>query len=128
MRAILPHLAGDEKATEGLAQSAGGEKGLIEAFEFEVSLDSFMFLPDITTNSETGYFCFPFSDENTAVNHTGILPFGNAGDGHDWRRPRSESSADAESVYMTNVVIDTGYHGLHSRRSSVSFVIQINIA
>lgn len=40
-----------------------------------------------------------------------------------WRRPRSESSADAESVYMTNAVLsDSGYaHGAHSRRSSVSF-------
>jgi len=41
-----------------------------------------------------------------------------------WRRPRSESSADAESVYLTNAVMsDSGYaHGLHSRRSSVSTI------
>lgn len=37
-----------------------------------------------------------------------------------WRRPRSESSADAESVYMANVAIDNYYQGFHSRKSSVS--------
>lgn len=42
------------------------------------------------------------------------------GDGYGvWRRPRSESSADAESVYMTNAVLSDGY-AHHSRRSSVS--------
>lgn len=60
------------------------------------------------------------------VNHTsgGLLGFGQlGGNDHDtWRRPRSESSADAESVYMTNMVIDSGYHGMHSRKSSVSWV------
>lgn len=47
----------------------------------------------------------------------------NSSDADGWRRPRSESSADAESVYMTNAVLsDSGYaHGAHSRRSSVSF-------
>lgn len=62
---------------------------------------------------------FICSDENTAVNHSSTVTQETA-DG--WRRPRSESSADAESVYMTNAVIsDSGYaHGMHSRRSSVS--------
>lgn len=58
------------------------------------------------------------------MNHTagGLLAFAQlGGNEHDtWRRPRSESSADAESVYMTNMVIDSGYHGMHSRKSSVS--------
>jgi len=57
------------------------------------------------------------------VNHAsgGLLAFAQVGgNDHDtWRRPRSESSADAESVYMTNMVIDSGYHGMHSRKSSV---------
>lgn len=68
------------------------------------------------------YF-YNFSDENTAVNHSGVHSVSQVTttDGDGWRRPRSESSADAESVYMTNAVLsDSGYgHGL-SRRSSVS--------
>ncbi|XP_055538267.1 muscarinic acetylcholine receptor DM1 isoform X2 [Wyeomyia smithii] len=62
------------------------------------------------------------SDENTAVNHSGaIAQLANA-ESDGWRRPRSESSADAESVYMTNAVIsDSGYgHGMLSRRSSIT--------
>uniref|UniRef100_A0A182J004 G-protein coupled receptors family 1 profile domain-containing protein n=1 Tax=Anopheles atroparvus TaxID=41427 RepID=A0A182J004_ANOAO len=62
-------------------------------------------------------------DENTAVNHSGghALP-ANVADPDGWRRPRSESSADAESVYMTNAVLpDGGYgHGMLSRRSSIT--------
>ncbi|XP_055592491.1 muscarinic acetylcholine receptor DM1 [Uranotaenia lowii] len=61
------------------------------------------------------------SDENTAVNHSGaIAQLANA-EPDGWRRPRSESSADAESVYMTNAVMsDSGYgHGMLSRRSSL---------
>ncbi|XP_041781896.1 muscarinic acetylcholine receptor DM1 isoform X1 [Anopheles merus] len=62
------------------------------------------------------------SDENTAVNHSGghVLPASVAEDG--WRRPRSESSADAESVYMTNAVLPDGAygHGMLSRRSSIT--------
>jgi len=70
------------------------------------------------------YLFRPFcSDENTVVNHApgNLLAFTQmGGNDHDtWRRPRSESSADAESVYMTNMVIDSGYHGMHSRKSSV---------
>lgn len=43
------------------------------------------------------------------------------GDGYGvWRRPRSESSADAESVYMTNAVLSDSGYAHHSRRSSVS--------
>ena len=60
-----------------------------------------------------------FSDENTVVNQNWQLA-GNANDHDTWRRPRSESSADAESVYMTNMVLDSAYHGIHSRKSSVS--------
>lgn len=42
------------------------------------------------------------------------------GDGYGvWRRPRSESSADAESCYMTNAVLSDSY-AHQSRRSSVS--------
>ncbi|XP_052872503.1 muscarinic acetylcholine receptor DM1 [Anopheles cruzii] len=62
------------------------------------------------------------SDENTAVNHSGghALP-ASVADPDGWRRPRSESSADAESVYMTNAVIPDGTygHGMLSRRSSI---------
>lgn len=44
---------------------------------------------------------------------------GDGGDG-GWRRPRSESSADAESVYMTNAVLSDSGYAHPSRRSSVS--------
>ncbi|XP_038111916.1 muscarinic acetylcholine receptor DM1 isoform X1 [Culex quinquefasciatus] len=61
------------------------------------------------------------SDENTAVNHSGAIAQLTNAEPDGWRRPRSESSADAESVYMTNAVIsDSGYgHGMLSRRSSI---------
>ncbi|XP_049294368.1 muscarinic acetylcholine receptor DM1 isoform X2 [Anopheles funestus] len=63
------------------------------------------------------------SDENTAVNHSGghVLP-ASVADPDGWRRPRSESSADAESVYMTNAVLPDGAygHGMLSRRSSIT--------
>uniref|UniRef100_A0A336MEG8 CSON014250 protein n=1 Tax=Culicoides sonorensis TaxID=179676 RepID=A0A336MEG8_CULSO len=67
------------------------------------------------------------SDENTAVNHTGAVTISHvAGQETDaWRRPRSESSGDAESMYMTTntVLSDSGYaHGPHSRRSSITAV------
>uniref|UniRef100_A0A182YF82 G-protein coupled receptors family 1 profile domain-containing protein n=1 Tax=Anopheles stephensi TaxID=30069 RepID=A0A182YF82_ANOST len=65
----------------------------------------------------------PCSDENTAVNHSGghVLP-ASVADPDGWRRPRSESSADAESVYMTNAVLPDGAygHGMLSRRSSIT--------
>ncbi|XP_053686071.1 muscarinic acetylcholine receptor DM1 [Sabethes cyaneus] len=62
------------------------------------------------------------SDENTAVNHSGAIAQLASAESDGWRRPRSESSADAESVYMTNAVIsDSGYgHGILSRRSSIT--------
>ncbi|GAB0090039.1 Muscarinic acetylcholine receptor DM1 [Sergentomyia squamirostris] len=65
------------------------------------------------------------SDENTAVNHSGganAAQLAAAADPEGWRRPRSESSADAESVYMTNAVIsDSAYpHSALSRRSSTA--------
>ena len=64
------------------------------------------------------------SDETTAVNHSGVVSISHVGgNDHDgWRRPRSESTADAESVYMTNAVLsDSGYaHGIQSRKTSVS--------
>lgn len=70
-----------------------------------------------------------YSDENTAVNHSGAISQAVSSDQDGgWRRPRSESSADAESVYMTNAVMsDSGYaHGLHSRRSSVCIINHLN--
>ncbi|CAD7089650.1 unnamed protein product [Hermetia illucens] len=62
------------------------------------------------------------SDETTAVNHSGVVSISHGSDHDGWRRPRSESSADAESVYMTNAVLsDSGYgHGIHSKRSSIT--------
>lgn len=71
-----------------------------------------------------------FSDENTAVNHTGAVTISQvaAQETDGWRRPRSESSADAESMYMTTntVLSDSGYaHGPQSRRSSVSINISL---
>lgn len=42
-------------------------------------------------------------------------------DAYSWRRPRSESSADAESMYMTNPVLSDSGFAQQSRRSSVSF-------
>lgn len=42
-------------------------------------------------------------------------------DAYSWRRPRSESSADAESMYMTNAVLSDSGYAQQSRRSSVSF-------
>ncbi|XP_055693781.1 muscarinic acetylcholine receptor DM1 isoform X2 [Lutzomyia longipalpis] len=64
------------------------------------------------------------SDENTAVNYSGGMPATQVGapETEGWRRPRSESSADAESVYMTNAVLsDSAYaHGTLSRRSSTA--------
>lgn len=71
-------------------------------------------------------FSYISSDENTAVNHAGVMSVsqlasavGEGGDG-GWRRPRSESSADAESVYMTNAVLSDSGYAQASRRSSVS--------
>lgn len=50
------------------------------------------------------------------------------GDGYGvWRRPRSESSADAESVYMTNAVLSDSGYAHHSRRSSVRLFHQFNV-
>ncbi|XP_058460123.1 muscarinic acetylcholine receptor DM1 isoform X2 [Malaya genurostris] len=62
------------------------------------------------------------SDENTAINHSSAIAQLTNADPDGWRRPRSESSVDAESVYMTNAVIsDSGYgHGMLSRRSSIT--------
>ncbi|XP_055619299.1 muscarinic acetylcholine receptor DM1 isoform X2 [Toxorhynchites rutilus septentrionalis] len=62
------------------------------------------------------------SDENTAVNHSGAIAQLVNAEPDGWRRPRSESSADAESVYITNAVIsDSAYgHGMLSRRSSIT--------
>lgn len=63
-----------------------------------------------------------FSDETTAVNHSGLITQITSSDcdGYGWRRPRSESSADAESVYMTNAVLSDSGYAQQSRRSSVS--------
>lgn len=62
------------------------------------------------------------SDETTAVNHSGMITqvTGTETDGYSvWRRPRSESSADAESCYMTNAVLSDSGYAHQSRRSSV---------
>ncbi|XP_031640608.1 muscarinic acetylcholine receptor DM1 isoform X3 [Contarinia nasturtii] len=59
------------------------------------------------------------SDETTAVNHSGMITqiASSECDAYSWRRPRSESSADAESMYMTNPVLsDSGF----TRRSSTA--------
>lgn len=75
-------------------------------------------------------FLFHSSDENTAVNHAGVMSVsqlasavGEGGEG--WRRPRSESSADAESVYMTNAVLSDSGYAQASRRSSVSELLVV---
>lgn len=62
------------------------------------------------------------SDETTAVNHSGMITqiASNECDSYGWRRPRSESSADAESMYMTNPVLSDSGFAQQSRRSSVS--------
>ncbi|XP_037024324.1 muscarinic acetylcholine receptor DM1 isoform X2 [Bradysia coprophila] len=62
------------------------------------------------------------SDETTQVNHSGMITqVTSDGDGYGvWRRPRSESSADAESVYMTNAVLSDSGYAHHSRRSSTA--------
>lgn len=66
------------------------------------------------------------SDETTAVNHSGLITqiTSNDCDGYGWRRPRSESSADAESVYMTNAVLSDSGYAHPSRRSSVSILLE----
>lgn len=62
------------------------------------------------------------SDETTAVNHSGMITqiASSECDAYGWRRPRSESSADAESMYMTNPVLSDSGFAQQSRRSSVS--------
>lgn len=63
------------------------------------------------------------SDETTAVNHSGMITQITECDAYSWRRPRSESSADAESMYMTNPVLSDSGFAQQSRRSSVSVFI-----
>ncbi|KAH8405158.1 hypothetical protein KR222_006586 [Zaprionus bogoriensis] len=108
----------------------------IAAFYFPVTIMCFLYfriwretkkrqkdLPNLQAGKKDSSKRSNSSDENTVVNHTagGLLAFAQlGGNDHDtWRRPRSESSADAESVYMTNMVIDSSYHGMHSRKSSI---------
>ncbi|EDW00637.1 muscarinic acetylcholine receptor DM1 isoform X2 [Drosophila grimshawi] len=108
----------------------------LAAFYFPVTIMCFLYfriwretkkrqkdLPNLQAGKKDSSKRSNSSDENTVVNHTGggLLGFAQlGGNDHDtWRRPRSESSADAESVYMTNMVIDSGYHGMHSRKSSI---------
>lgn len=66
------------------------------------------------------------SDETTAVNHSGMITqiASSDCDAYSWRRPRSESSADAESMYMTNPVLSDSGFAQQSRRSSVSVLFQ----
>ncbi|XP_030375067.1 muscarinic acetylcholine receptor DM1 isoform X2 [Scaptodrosophila lebanonensis] len=107
----------------------------LAAFYFPVTIMCFLYyriwretkkrqkdLPNLQAGKKDSSKRSNSSDENTVVNHaTGMLAFAQLGaNDHDtWRRPRSESSADAESVYMTNMVIDSGYQGMHSRKSSI---------
>ncbi|EDW77137.2 uncharacterized protein Dwil_GK22088, isoform C [Drosophila willistoni] len=108
----------------------------LAAFYFPVTIMCFLYyriwretkkrqkdLPNLQAGKKDSSKRSNSSDENTVVNHAagGLLAFAQlGGNDHDtWRRPRSESSADAESVYMTNMVIDSGYHGMHSRKSSI---------
>lgn len=52
----------------------------------------------------------------------------NESDGYGvWKRPRSESSVDADSVYMTNNVLSDPGFTHPSRRSSVSVFIRFYI-
>ncbi|XP_055318902.1 muscarinic acetylcholine receptor DM1 isoform X2 [Sitodiplosis mosellana] len=62
------------------------------------------------------------SDETTAVNHSGMITqiASSECDAYSWRRPRSESSADAESMYMTNPVLSDSGFAQQSRRSSTA--------
>ncbi|XP_037952507.1 muscarinic acetylcholine receptor DM1 isoform X2 [Teleopsis dalmanni] len=106
----------------------------LAAFYFPVTIMCFLYyriwretkkrqkdLPNLQAGKKDSSKRSNSSDENTVVNHTGILSFPQlaGAQNEDWRRPRSESSADAESVYMTNMVLDSGYHGMHSRKSSI---------
>ncbi|XP_022229914.2 muscarinic acetylcholine receptor DM1 isoform X2 [Drosophila obscura] len=108
----------------------------LAAFYFPVTIMCFLYwriwretkkrqkdLPNLQAGKKDSSKRSNSSDENTVVNHAGggLLAFAQlGGNDHDtWRRPRSESSADAESVYMTNMVLDSGYHGMHSRKSSI---------
>ncbi|XP_026842479.1 muscarinic acetylcholine receptor DM1 [Drosophila persimilis] len=108
----------------------------LAAFYFPVTIMCFLYwriwretkkrqkdLPNLQAGKKDSSKRSNSSDENTVVNHAGggLLAFAQLGaNDHDtWRRPRSESSADAESVYMTNMVLDSGYHGMHSRKSSI---------
>ncbi|XP_017835684.1 muscarinic acetylcholine receptor DM1 isoform X2 [Drosophila busckii] len=106
----------------------------LAAFYFPVTIMCFLYfriwretkkrqkdLPNLQAGKKDSSKRSNSSDENTVVNHGtgGLLAFAQLGEHDTWRRPRSESSADAESVYMTNMVIDSGYHGMHSRKSSI---------
>ncbi|XP_033254105.1 muscarinic acetylcholine receptor DM1 isoform X2 [Drosophila miranda] len=108
----------------------------LAAFYFPVTIMCFLYwriwretkkrqkdLPNLQAGKKDSSKRSNSSDENTVVNHAGggLLAFAQLGaNDHDtWRRLRSESSADGESVYMTNMVLDSGYHGMHSRKSSI---------
>lgn len=63
------------------------------------------------------------SDETTAVNQSGLITqlTTTDQDGYGgWKRPRSESSVDADSVYNTNAIISEAGYAQQSRRSSVN--------
>ncbi|TMW46275.1 hypothetical protein DOY81_008645, partial [Sarcophaga bullata] len=111
----------------------------LAAFYFPVTIMCFLYyriwketkkrqkdLPNLQAGKKDSSKRSNSSDENTAINHTGMLSIsqiGTAANDHDiWRRPRSESSADAESVYMPNMIIDSSYHGIHSRKSSIKSI------
>ncbi|KAM7345231.1 muscarinic Acetylcholine Receptor, A-type isoform 1-T6 [Cochliomyia hominivorax] len=111
----------------------------LAAFYFPVTIMCFLYyriwketkkrqkdLPNLQAGKKDSSKRSNSSDENTVVNHTGMLSisqFGANANDHDiWRRPRSESSADAESVYIPNMIIDSSYQAMNSRKSSIKSI------
>ncbi|XP_065369863.1 muscarinic acetylcholine receptor DM1 [Calliphora vicina] len=111
----------------------------LAAFYFPVTIMCFLYyriwketkkrqkdLPNLQAGKKDASKRSNSSDENTVINHTGMLSISqlgaNANDHDIWRRPRSESSADAESVYMPNMIVDSSYQGMNSRKSSIKSI------
>ncbi|XP_055386859.1 muscarinic acetylcholine receptor DM1 isoform X2 [Condylostylus longicornis] len=108
----------------------------LAAFYFPVTIMCFLYyriwretkkrqkdLPNLQAGKKDSSKRSNSSDENTAVNHSGgISHVGGSGNNeHEgWRRPRSESSADAESVYMTNAVLADSSYSHHGGTSGNS--------
>lgn len=92
-------------------------------YQFQFRFKS-RFVSEWKLNHTLKYSLNHCSDETTAVNHSTMITQITASDcdAYGWRRPRSESSADAESMYMTNPVLSDSGFAQQSRRSSVSLV------